>query len=436
MAENEVQLKIKVTSEGSEQIDDTSKKVDNLDKKSKKGNTTFVDLSKSLLQSNNVTGALGKSVVSLASKLGVMGVAGAIGIKTFQGLKQFTIESIKEADKYNTTLSSLTSAVNTYGSTTYSVADIESRATKISDTYKIAKSKLAEMLEDGIKKTNDLDTAESLLIDSIELEKSGVIDLESAYQTLLDAYDGSLIVLDELEKTMPAGMQAVNKEIDKLKTGKDETIGYINDVNDRWNKLGDDIKTSWGDEWLLQIAKWKDTILIIVDKVGGLLDGIKNIKEKYVDPMIDKIKEWWDSLKMPEWLKSALDLIGTFLGNTTIGTQIKAGYDLIGGDTSLANIEKTLFGGGLVNAMDDLASWLGVKGMANGGVVTSGGIVNVGENGPEQLILPTGAEVIPNGGSNGVNITLNVSGSVWTTRQLANELSSLFYEQMTLRGVH
>lgn len=56
-----------------------------------------------------------------------------------------------------------------------------------------------------------------------------------------------------------------------------------------------------------------------------------------------------------------------------------------------------------------------VQGLYTGGVVTSPGVFTVGERGPEQVFLPAGSAVVPNGGFGGgapvINTTINITGA-------------------------
>ena len=53
-----------------------------------------------------------------------------------------------------------------------------------------------------------------------------------------------------------------------------------------------------------------------------------------------------------------------------------------------------------------------IPGFASGVQNFSGGMAVVGENGPELVNLPAGSSVIPNSGTNGVQVSINIYGNV------------------------
>ena len=82
-----------------------------------------------------------------------------------------------------------------------------------------------------------------------------------------------------------------------------------------------------------------------------------------------------------------------------------------------------------------LALLSAVPGLAEGGTITSGGSVLVGEHGPEFLNLPQGASVIPlqNGGRAGTTIYINVeiNNPVISSREIADDIAVMIASKVS-----
>lgn len=135
-------------------------------------------------------------------------------------------------------------------------------------------------------------------------------------------------------------------------------------------------------------------VALIVKHFHGIVDFFKSIPKKLVS--------------VGKAIVNAL----TYPFRTAVGLILDAWNALDFG----VHVQLPSWAGGAGLNIDDIIpdvqkpGWL--QGLATGGTVTSGGMFMVGERGPEQVFLPRGAAVTPNGGGTGItqHITINVDG--------------------------
>lgn len=187
-----------------------------------------------------------------------------------------------------------------------------------------------------------------------------------------------------------------------------------------------------------------------MDALGGSAKAA-NDNVKLLDQGLGELTHWTDSFGKAA--QSAFSNLGTGIveafrkGGDVASNVLNMLMDKVGqfGETLLNNGLNGLLNMGL-NALGGMlggGTWgvaggfsgfpgiFGIPGMATGGTVARSGLSWVGEQGPELLRLPAGAEVIPNAPSmamaanqNGSGLTININGSGLSEEQLGRAIAS------------
>lgn len=165
------------------------------------------------------------------------------------------------------------------------------------------------------------------------------------------------------------------------------------------------------------------------EKLGGAADAANGKVAKLLDQGLGNLTHWTESFGKAA--QSAFSNLGTGIvqafkkGGDVASNVLEMLMDKVGqfGETLLNNGLNGLlnaglsalggmFGGGTwgqFGGFSGFAGSFGIPGMASGGTVGRGGLSWVGEQGPELLRLPQGAQVIPNGPSMAMAANSNAS---------------------------
>ena len=210
-----------------------------------------------------------------------------------------------------------------------------------------------------------------------------------------------------------------------------------NDINDQieaWLGLsatGVIIKGSFMDQLTNGFGEMvtgiKDTISTITDFFEHTTTG--QLILKMFGTIINQIGNEFKQLgvaiaPLMPYIKELGELIGVVFGAAAYGflTFIKAMvqglttlYDLVDGIIKLFTSFNNMVGSvgkNIGNFGSAIGKDLHIPGFASGVQNFSGGMAVVGENGPELVNLPAGSSVIPNSGTNGVQVSINIYGNV------------------------
>jgi DNA-binding protein YbaB/predicted PurR-regulated permease PerM len=202
---------------------------------------------------------------------------------------------------------------------------------------------------------------------------------------------------------------------DSIKTGAtwlaNEGISLLGKA---WITTVQIFKNAWDD--LVDVAKW------ITGSINNAVTWISNagrmlIGAAWIDTC-SVFKNVWDDLcNIKDWVVSAFNNAITWLENV--------------GKSLWNNTLGRIFG--TVGSASTTSSST-TPGYASGTDYAPGGMATVGENGPEQVYLPRGSQVVPNGGG-AVNISVNISTLGSIPSSVINEITSSIFSEMQLRGI-
>ena len=174
----------------------------------------------------------------------------------------------------------------------------------------------------------------------------------------------------------------------------------------------------------------------IQNVLGGIWDGISGLVENGINAVWDTLKEvwenitgWWDGVW--EDLKGGVvsiweGIVGAIKGviNDLLGV-LESGIN-----GALTLLQKAIdaadvLAGPFINFPDQVFSPISVPRLADGGLLARGGMVKVGDAGPEVVHLPQGASVQPlrgGGGSNGASVHIEHLHSGADPHELADAI--------------
>lgn len=254
---------------------------------------------------------------------------------------------------------------------------------------------------------------------------------------------------DNIKANVSAGVQAFSTAIKTIFTGIKSAGGLIWDsVKSAWTN----VKTSVESAVNTFSTHVKNVFTGIKSAGTGIWSGIKDS----VKGVFDWITEYID--KAVEGLKSVFTGFKTFIGNIFNGMVelmkvplnlmigILNGFiNLIEGGLNLVidaiNKLPTItipdrFGGGTLGVPDfNRFDFDGIDGLAEGGSILRGGSVMVGEEGPELLNLPRGAEVRPLDKVGEQVINININNAKILNNKDAAELADRIVSVLKLNGI-
>lgn len=393
LSDNDINIKIKYTTEGEEEAEKAKKTTEDLGKKTKSQKDDFEALN--LVNKLNVSSmkSLGASATSLASKLGVAGIAFGTTYKLIGTAVSVVKNLTNDNDRLRSSYSTLTTTINTQSGTLQTSEQVQKDVKDVSDKLGISQSKVNTALTNGVTKTHNYDLSMRAVKDAYDLASQGVGDFETNYNNLIDAYTGDLSVWDEETGTrLQAGTQAYDAYYRQAQKGSDETLGVANRNNELFLKTIEDMKTG----------------------AGKKLDSLKQSAIQYVNEIFLawQNKDWNEliNLTIIDPLNMALRALATLLEtwqglpaiNRLFGTHLN--FDALRDSAQIPRLTSTQY-------VEPTASPEGVYMPSNGTGMFG---VNPANTAP--------------------TVNVQVEGSVWTTRDLASELSGIMFEELKLRG--
>jgi len=391
---NDINIVIKYSTEGEEEVRKAQEQTADLGKETKE---QAVDVSK-LTQANKAQTAsmknLGSSAVSLASKFAVFGTSAAIAYKVIKSAAGVVLKYTAENDKLRSSIATLSSTVNTQANTMTNYNDTQNDVKDVSDTLNISQQRVNDAVQYGTEKTNNYELALQTCAKAYDLAGDGVGTFEENYNNLIDAYTGDLQVFDrETGAALQAGVSAY------------ET--YYKQVNNTGDK-------GWGDMLRKQYA-YEKASETLTQQTGESLQGLKGI-------LLGLFTEVDNALANFDWK----ELINLLIIDPING----ALYVITSGVNTVLGLVNKLFGTNL-----SINSGLSIPRLES--EATKAGKAMLAETSNSSLpdyVSPYDpfTSLLP--GSSSPTVNVQVEGSVWTTQDLATELSGILFDNIKLRG--
>lgn len=163
-------------------------------------------------------------------------------------------------------------------------------------------------------------------------------------------------------------------------------------------------------EWTSNLISWFGNLVgVVVNTGGSIITIFRNLLPALRDVGLVMV----DIIASPfEWAYNKI--VGIFRGLPgEIGTIVKGAFGSVG------------------SAVSGTLHTLHIPGFALGTNYATGGIARVGENGPENVILPQGAQVIPNGQSKQMGATSSITNVLSGTFNFQNaDASNAFWDRL------
>ena len=282
-------------------------------------------------------------------------------------IKQFLIAALNKTKE----------TIKTVGDTITSVATtISEKITDIKDNFVTLKNDVVQTIKDmtnGIKETlfGGLNKAK-------EKVSSWVKSIGGFFTGLYDKVVGNSIVPDMIDE-INTEFEGLSTSETTVRTFKNNVIGWMQDLADDSGTAADSFAGS------------------IVDMVDAVTSGQKTMKEALKGILLDFITMLEKQVIATQIAEQAKALM---MAPLSFGATLAAIPGI------LAAAAPALIGFETIKA--------GIRGLAEGGTLTSAGSVLVGESGPELLNLPKGASVAPLGkassGPKSINVMVQLDG--------------------------
>ena len=227
MAEQDINIKIKYSTEGEEEVKQAQEQTQDLGKDTKQQTTDVKALTGANKDNASALKLLGGSALGLVSKLGVVGVAVGVGIKLFKTAVDITDKYAKENEKLRSSYATLTTTINTQAGTIINDKQLKEDVKAVSDQLKLSQEKITEAMTKGVEKTNSYTIAMEAVKKAYELAEAGVGTFEENYEKMIGAYSGSFTVFDETGRALQPGLDAFNAYYDQVKDKGDKAYGEM-----------------------------------------------------------------------------------------------------------------------------------------------------------------------------------------------------------------
>ena len=383
MADNQVNILIEVIAKGQAALKEVDKGMADLSKRA--AESTAVTLkSDNALTKSNVT--LGKQIPILRELSPLLDMAGLGFIAGATGIAAIGAGAMMANQAFETWMSGtlgLAVANNTLTGGNMSLGEAIKTVTELSDKFNITQGDVATTLGilDGV--TGKAGTSMDLLADAVKISHdTGLPLIDVIKQMAIAWHDGSNVV-DEFGAHTLVGKEAVLKLEQQLEATTSTFGATTSFIDSTWAKTWEGLTTGVGAVVNTLIELGKVLLMLQFNPFELLEQGLKAIFQF-------DLKAWFSNLfgDIGGWLKG--------VGHS-----------------------------------------LGIPGMATGGLVTSGGMAVVGENGPELAMFPAGASVSPLGsGGAGMTLIFNISGSVMAERELTQVVMDAIDTSVRIRGGH
>jgi len=442
MADQQVNMIVNVITKGSEKLQQVNQDLGKLAKTQTDGTAIATRANDALVKTNT---NLGKQIPVLRELNPIMRQVGLGWVAGATAIAAVSAGAVMANQAFGTWLSSMTGlavSLNTATGETWSFNDAMDQVLKLSLDTNIPMNDLAKayIVLNGV--TRDSSTSLDILTRAIEIHKETGISLKDVVAQLAGAYSLTIPVYDANKAQIVANIDAEKKMEEQLLNSANALARYKTKIDDSWSTSWESVKASLG-------------ALVLVIKVGlsGALLPLTNF--------VAAVKafaagEGW------------VDILGHALGFGGWENVEPLAPGAPGAPTDTTTIMKTPVSGKVFPeeaAEEDWAAkeaaakaagkiaytgktgphtWWDLYGQYDsryylpgaqyGADVLSGGMLKVGEAGPELLKLPAGAQVAPldQGGSAGPNILQVYIGNELLSQFVIDDLNTA----VRLRGGH
>jgi acid phosphatase family membrane protein YuiD len=295
--------------------------------------------------SAEVAKAFGLSEAPLSQRVAATGEAGLLGVTLAQ--VQHDKEILAIADDNASTLDKVKSKLNNTLDNLFGGGGHQTNPSKIGDQV--------TFLEDLGHSVNDFITT-----------ITGVQNVD------INPFHGFLDGLTEIKTAFPAGLRQLASDIHL-----DDLFGFVNDPANRPDKVFGRFAVTAADAFVAALqAAFGGIVTRVVNIILGAVNGVGAI----IDVAIS--------------LPGRFFHIGVSIVDGIIRGIVSKAGDIVHAITGLIPDSFHVPG---TNFNIPIPNPLKLFGGAEGGDVTSGGILLVGERGPELVRLPTGSQIVPNG---------------------------------------
>lgn len=384
---NQVDIVVQVVGKGQDVLKNVNAELDKTNKKVKDqlANTDKTD--KALTKQNKTLGQQIPILKNLSPLLGQVGLGFLGGSTAIAALGVGIMQASQAFETWFGTVVSSAMASNTLTGSTKTLADSLLNLKSMSEANGISIAQLSKNLPTLEAVTRDSASAMSLLNDAVSISHATGLPLDEVVKNLAGAFDGSLAVFDKTKSRVAPGIDAVKLLEEQMLALANTTGSSMKTVDDEFGKHMESIKVKAG--------AWANSLKIIFESVINAMmetDAEFNAKQKERDA---------------EYAKQQAAILKA-------STQNPIPINPAGWNS------------------DNLPGMGAIPGQASGGVTTSAGLSMVGENGPELLSLPEGAEVAPLNGAGGeTHIHVHIGNE-----ELDSFVIDSFDKKVRLRGGH
>lgn len=392
LSDNDINIKIKYETEGTDELEDAQQATEDLGKSAKEQAGDVANLTVANKANASSMKTLGTTAVSLASKLSVVGIAVGAGVGIIKGAVGVVQKYTAENERLQSSYATLTTTINTQAGTIINDKQLKEDVKDISEQLHLSQERITEAMTKGVSKTHNYALSMEAVQKAYELASAGVGTFEENYDNLIDAYTGGMTVFDETGQALQPGINAFNEFYDQVKDKGNKTWGDIQQKEMEFGEAQERLKQSIGER--LQGIKgiflglftevtnamarfdWKELInLLIIDPVNAALH--------FLSSGINTVLGWVNklfktNLSVGDWQITRLTSATTQAAQQSIASQQQAGL-------------------------------------------------------PDFITPPAVGDFFM-GRNPSPTVNVQVEGSVWTTKDLASELSGIMFDEMKLRG--
>lgn len=369
---------------------------------------------------------MAKAFLAVAAAVGIMAVK--IGVDSIKAAADDELSQVKLRD----------AILKTKGATDDTVTSTEKWIEKMQFTKGFADSELRPALADLARYTGDVDVAQRLLNDAMDIAAAKGLPLETVAKGLGKAYDGQFTSLKKLgvpldEAKIKSGdfegiMKDLNAQFSGAAASNAETYaGKVNILQQRFGEL----QESLGQKLIDKMIKVVDVTSIVAkgfageDPTQGLSGKVKQLSRE-----LDGGGKG-GAYNLGTSLRAVADAFGTLFGalsgsesntaNDNLNNLADAMQNVASGINAVAKAYKKAkdIGGSILDfisidagegpkfADSRLGKAIGYTSRAAGGPVFAGQMTRVGEFGPEMFVPSGSGSIRPDNSSQGVTIIMN-----------------------------
>jgi len=442
MADQQVNMIVNVISKGSEKLQQVNQDLTKLAKTQTDGTAITSRANEAMTKQ---TTNLGKQIPVLRELNPIMRQMGLGWLAGASAIAAVSAGAILCNQAFGTWLSSMTGlavSLNTTTGQTWSFTDALDQVLKLSLDTNIPMNDLAKAYATLNTATHDSAISLDILTEAIRIHKETGIPLKQIVDDLTAAYNGNKIVYDEMKNAIPPGVAAV-QELEKQLLASASAAGKLKaSIDDNWATTWESVKLSLGA--LTEIIKigLSSALLPITNFVAAVKAFAAG--EGWVDILGHALGlGGWENVEPLAPGAPGAPTDTTTIMKTPVSGKVfpeeAAEEDWAAKEAAAKAAGKIAFTGQTgPNTWWDLYGQYNSKyylpGAQYGADVLSGGMLKVGEAGPELLKLPAGAQVAPldQGRSAGPNILQVYIGNELLSQFVIDDLNTA----VRLRGGH